>query len=256
MDLDKNDSYMKNQNTCLIFAHRGSKCNRPENTLAAFQEALRVKSDGIELDVHLSKDNQLVVIHDEKVNRTTSGKGRVRDLRLAELKQLDAGSWFDSRFRGERIPTLKEVINLLTKENFTGFLNIELKTDIVDYPDIEEKVLELVAQQTLPFTIIYSSFNVNTLRRLQALGVKDEIAYLAGKKLQKVSLNKVENFMSSLHLKKKYVLKYPELLASDHRPIRLWGIDSETDMRYAFQHNIAGIFTDFPEKARQIRQHL
>ncbi len=57
MDLEKNDSYMKNQNTCLIFAHRGSKCNRPENTLAAFQEALRVKSDGIELDVHLSKDN-------------------------------------------------------------------------------------------------------------------------------------------------------------------------------------------------------
>lgn len=209
MDLEKNDSYMKNQNTCLIFAHRGSKCNRPENTLAAFQEALRVKSDGIELDVHLSKDNQLVVIHDEKVNRTTSGKGRVRDLRLAELKQLDAGSWFDSRFRGERIPTLQEVINLLTKENFTGFLNIEFKTDIIDYSDIEEKVLELVAQQTLTFRIIYSSFNVNTLRRLQALGVKDEIAYLAGKKLQKVSLNKVENFMSSLHLKKKVCFKVP-----------------------------------------------
>ena len=256
MALEKNDSYMKNQNTCLIFAHRGSKCNRPENTLAAFQEALRVKADGIELDVHLTKDDQLVVIHDEKVNRTTSGKGRVRDLSLAELKQLDAGSWFDRRFKGEAIPTLEEVLKLLKNENFTGFLNIELKTDIINYPGIEEKVVGLIAQETLPFTIIYSSFNLTTLQRLHALGVKDEIAYLAGKKLQKVRLDKVENFMSSLHLKKKYVLKYPELLASDHRPIRLWGIDSETDMRYAFQHNIAGIFTDFPEKARHIRQDL
>jgi Glycerophosphoryl diester phosphodiesterase len=202
MALEKNDSYIKNQNTCLIFAHRGSKCNRPENTLAAFQEALRVKADGIELDVHLTKDDQLVVIHDEKVNRTTSGKGRVRDLRLAELKQLDAGSWFDRRFNGEAIPTLEEVLKLLKNENFTGFLNIELKTDIINYPGIEEKIVELIAQETLPFTIIYSSFNLTTLQRLHALGVKDEIAYLAGKKMQKVSLDKVENFMSSLHLKK------------------------------------------------------
>ena len=157
MALEKNDSYMKNQNTCLIFAHRCSKCNRPENTLAAFQDALRGKADGIELDVHLTKDDQLVVIHDEKVNRTTSGKGRVRDLRLAELKQLDAGSWFDRQFKGEAIPTLKEVLKLLNNENFTGFLNIELKTDIINYPGIEEKVVELIAQETLPFTIIYSS---------------------------------------------------------------------------------------------------
>ena len=256
MVLAKNNTFMENRNTCLVFAHRGSKCNRPENTLAAFQEALRIKTDGIELDVHLSKDDQLVVIHDEKVNRTTSGKGRVRNLTLAELKQLDAGSWFDERFQGERIPTLHEVLDLLISEHFTGFLNIELKTDIINYPGIEEKVLGLVSQQSLPFTIIYSSFNINTLQKLHALGVKDEIAYLAGKKLQKISLNKVRSFMSSLHLKKKYVLKYPELLAPDSRPLRLWGIDSEADMRYAFQHNIAGIFTDFPEKALKIRQHL
>ncbi|HBC89854.1 MAG TPA: glycerophosphodiester phosphodiesterase, partial [Lactococcus sp.] len=150
------------QGTCLIFAHRGSKCNRPENTLAAFQEALHVNSDGIELDVHLSKDNHLVVIHDEKVNRTTSGRGRVCDMTLAQLKQLDAGSWFDKAFYKEKIPTLEEVLNLLLKENFAGYLNIEIKTDIINYPGIEKQLFTLMNTQTFPFKVIYSSFNVNT----------------------------------------------------------------------------------------------
>lgn len=243
------------QDTCLIFAHRGSKCNRPENTLAAFQEALHVNSDGIELDVHLSKDNQLVVIHDEKVNRTTSGRGRVCDMTLAQLKQLDAGSWFDKAFHKEKIPTLEEVLNLLLKENFAGYLNIEIKTDIINYPGIEKQLFTLMNTQTFPFKVIYSSFNINTLRNLHALGIKDEIAYLAGKTFQRVDLTVVERFITSLHLKKNYVFRHKKLLAPDNKPIRLWGIHSEKDMCLAFQHNISGIFTDFPEKALKIRKN-
>lgn len=110
-----------------IMAHRGSRINRPENTLAAFEEAVRVGADGIELDVHLSKDGQVVVIHDETLDRTTDGAGFVHEWTLADLQQLDAGSWFDPAFADQKIPALAEVLDLLESLGFQGRLNIELK---------------------------------------------------------------------------------------------------------------------------------
>src|SRR5690625_6609337 len=108
----------------LIIAHRGASGNAPENTLAAFQLAVEEGADGIELDVHLSKDGELVVIHDDTLDRTTNGTGRVQDKDLDELKTYDAGSWFDSKFASERIPLLQEVIDILPDD---VFLNVEIK---------------------------------------------------------------------------------------------------------------------------------
>ena len=96
-----------------IFAHRGSSGTHPENTLPAFAEAVRVNADGIELDVHLTEDGELVVIHDEEVDRTTNGKGLVREKTLEEIKKLNAGLWFNDKFPAAKIPTLKEVLDLL-----------------------------------------------------------------------------------------------------------------------------------------------
>ena len=96
-----------------VFAHRGYSAKYPENTMAAFKAALKFNVDGIELDVHETKDGALVVIHDEKVNRTTNGKGYVKDYTLKQIKELDAGSWFNKNFKGEKIPTLKEVLQLV-----------------------------------------------------------------------------------------------------------------------------------------------
>ncbi len=110
-----------------IFAHRGSKGTHPENTLASFKEAVRVGSDGIELDVHLTKDGQLVVIHDETVDRTTNGTGEIRNLTLAEIKAMDAGSWFKNDFAGEKIPTLDEVLHLLKELSFHRSIKYRVK---------------------------------------------------------------------------------------------------------------------------------
>ncbi|MFQ7237389.1 MAG: glycerophosphodiester phosphodiesterase family protein, partial [Enterococcus hulanensis] len=87
----------------VIIAHRGSAGTHPENTLPAFMEAVRTGADGIELDVHLTADQQLVVIHDESVDRTTDGKGLIRELTLEEIKELDAGSWFDEKYQATKI---------------------------------------------------------------------------------------------------------------------------------------------------------
>jgi len=99
------------QDRVLNFAHRGASHDAPENTLAAFRLAREMGADGVELDVQASKDGEAVVIHDFTVDATTDGQGPVKDETLAELKELDAGSWFDARFAGERIPTLQEVID-------------------------------------------------------------------------------------------------------------------------------------------------
>src|SRR5690625_4206670 len=120
-----------------IFAHRGSSGTHPENTMSAFKEAERVGADGIELDVHYTKDDQLVVIHDNTVNRTTKGKGRVRDLTLGELLQLDAGSHIATQFSGEKIPTFEEVLDWIKETKL--LVNIELKYVALDYKYFEEK---------------------------------------------------------------------------------------------------------------------
>src|SRR5512139_733767 len=90
----------------IIFAHRGASAHAPENTLAAFELALAQQADAIELDVKLSADGQVIVIHDSSVDRTTNGHGKVQDMTLVEIKALDAGSFFSSQFAGEKIPTL------------------------------------------------------------------------------------------------------------------------------------------------------
>ncbi len=239
-----------------IFAHRGSKCNRPENTLAAFREAVRVQVDGIELDVHLTADNTLVVLHDEKIDRTTNGKGLVRKLTLAQIKRFDAGSWFSPEFTGERIPTLLEVLTELSNLNFTGILNIEVKTDKFQYPDIEKLLSQLMTSRKWPFEHIYSSFNLQTLSQLNKLEAQTEMSYLTGNRLKKIERGLLEDFISSIHPRKTYAFSHPALAATSSKPIRLWTVNSEKEMRIAFHENIAGLITDFPEKAIKIRDEI
>ena len=133
-----------------IFAHRGSSGTHPENTLPAFAEAVRVNADGIELDVHLTEDGELVVIHDEEVDRTTNGKGLVREKTLEEIKKLNAGLWFNDKFPAAKIPTLKEVLDLLLQKNYRGTVMIEIKTDKYEYAGIEEKVSKLLTNSVWP----------------------------------------------------------------------------------------------------------
>lgn len=124
-----------------MIAHRGASAYAPENTLAAFELAVEQGADMLEFDVHLSADDQPVVIHDETLGRTTSGAGRVRDHSLRELKRLDAGSWRDVRFRGQRLQSLQEVLERFRTR--IGFA-VELKAGSAVYPGIEDRVVSLL----------------------------------------------------------------------------------------------------------------
>jgi glycerophosphoryl diester phosphodiesterase len=109
----------------LIIAHRGASGNAPENTLAAFRKAVALGATFIETDLQLSRDARFVAIHDATVNRTTNGQGAVHDMTLADLRKLDAGSWFGSEFAGERIPTLEEILEFSKKNDVVFYLEIK-----------------------------------------------------------------------------------------------------------------------------------
>ena len=142
----------------LIVAHRGSSAVTPENTLASFHQAIEDGADALELDVHLTKDGEVVVIHDSTLNRTTNGRGRVREYTLAELKQLDAGSWFQKFFSSEKIPTLAEVFKL-----FHGKIgiNVEIKAERMHHQqlDVVDKCCKLITEYEMEEFILVSSFH-------------------------------------------------------------------------------------------------
>jgi glycerophosphoryl diester phosphodiesterase len=150
----------------LNFGHRGAPKAAPENTLASFQKAREMGADGVELDVMLCADGEVVAMHDFVVERTTDGHGRVRDLTLAQLKALDAGAWFGPQFAGERVPTLREVAAWAADHML---LNIELKSVSIRADGLEEKVIAIVREYGLEHRVVLSSFNPLALRRVKKI---------------------------------------------------------------------------------------
>ena len=127
-----------------IIAHRGYRAVAPENTLPAFEAALAYQPDMLEMDVHRTLDGHLVVIHDEKVDRTTNGTGFVKDMTLAEIKSLDAGIYKEPKMVGVTIPTFDEFLTFLRAQKFDQTLMLEIKTDHVSYPGIEKEILDKI----------------------------------------------------------------------------------------------------------------
>ncbi|WP_026509914.1 glycerophosphodiester phosphodiesterase family protein [Butyrivibrio sp. LC3010] len=162
-----------------IWAHRGCSQNYPENTLTSFEKAMNIEGiSGIELDIQLTNDGELVVIHDEKVDRTTDGIGFVRDFSLSELKTLHIRTGEE---RAEHIPTMREVLDLLKSRMFNGLkLNIELKNSVYHYPGMEEKIVKLVAEYGLQEQIVYSSFYPNSLLKVHELEPAAKLGVLNG----------------------------------------------------------------------------
>lgn len=150
-----------------VYAHRGYSGRFPENTMLAFKEAAKTGCYGIELDVQLTKDGQLVVIHDERIDRTTDGTGYVRDYTLEELRRFNAAASWNGKFGFQPIPTFEEYCQWAAGEKLVT--NIELKTGVYYYEGIEEKTLEMVRKYGLTDRVLFSSFlhsSITILRKL------------------------------------------------------------------------------------------
>ncbi|EZH67088.1 hypothetical protein DH09_03900 [Bacillaceae bacterium JMAK1] len=167
----------------MYIAHRGYSHLAPENTIAAFQEAINNGATGIELDVHLTKDNKLVVIHDEALQRTTSGEGMVSEHELKQLKQFDAGSWFHPKYEDETIPTLSEVFEALPKD---AFINVEIKNIPSFYKGIEKAVVETIERYGRFEDTVVSSFDHRCLYKVKQLNETIKIGLLVNQKLHNI----------------------------------------------------------------------
>lgn len=235
-----------------IMAHRGSSGTHPENTLPAFAEAVRVGADGIELDVHVSKDQQLIVMHDEDVARTTNGKGLIREMTLAELKELNAGTWFDKSFSATKIPTLQEVLHLLLVKNFRGLVIIEIKTDKFHYPNIERLATQALAEEEWPFRHSYCSFNLDSLKILHYLEREVPLAYVTGHSQETIEWGLQVPYLEGIHPKLTWYRQQAQTTIWE-KSIRPWLVNQEEDIRFCLERQVTGIITDFPERALDVR---
>lgn len=236
-----------------IIAHRGFSGVYPENTMLAFRKAIEIGADGIELDVHLSKDGQVMIIHDEALKRTTGLDGVISDYTRAELEKISAGKTKNDEFGFTPIPSLEEYLAFMA-EHKDKFTNIELKTAPVYYPEIEEKTLELVRKFDLEKNIIYSSFNWLSIERMQRLGTISETGLLfSGMKLY-----------NQAHIIKSLGINYfhpdfndltDEIVKSylDNKVgLNVWTVNEIEDMKVCLSWDIDGLITNFPNRAISI----
>ncbi|MGO1369425.1 glycerophosphodiester phosphodiesterase [Senegalia sp. (in: firmicutes)] len=237
----------------IIYAHRGAKGYRPENTMAAFKLAMEMGADGIETDIHLSKDGYLVLIHDEKIDRTTTKKGYIKDMTLAQIKLLDAGSKFSEEFAGEEIPTLEELI-ILTK-NTNIILNIEIKNNKMNYPKIEEKLVELIKKYKIEERVIISSFNHNTIYKIKELDENLKTGILYSRNIKR-PIRFAKNIRAdALHPKHKRVdFKLMIKAKLTGLEINTFTINNTKQMNKMFKYRVDGIITDYPDKAIEFRK--
>lgn len=232
-----------------IYAHRGSSGTHPENTLAAFKEAARLPVFGVEFDVHLTKDGEPVVIHDETIDRTSNGSGFVKDMTLAELKAYDFGSWFSEDHKGERIPTLEEV--LLVFSQTAHHINIELKSDIFPYDTMEEKVLSLVHDLNLETRVVISSFNHEAIRKVKTLKPELQTAVLLGSILVDPLRYMRDVPSEALHV------HYPAALRPSVKKaieeggmVRVFTVNEREQVEALQEIGVQAIFTDYPERVQ------
>lgn len=239
-----------------IYAHRGYSAKYPENTLAAFQAAADLPIDGVEFDVHLTKDRQVVVIHDESINRTSNGVGYVKDMTLLELREYDYGSWFSEEFVGAKIPTLAEVLNVFRGTDLR--VNIELKSDIFAYAGLEELVLQEVEALEMMDQVVISSFDHEAVARIAQLAPSVENAALFFNTILDVAAYQEKLPAKALHVSLPSAVRRPVREAIEKGSVvRVWTVNEVEHAALIVGTGVEALFTDEPEKMLEfVRQNI
>ncbi|TDL67590.1 glycerophosphodiester phosphodiesterase [Rhodococcus qingshengii] len=231
-------------------AHRGATGYAPENTIAAFDKGVEMKADYIEIDVQRSKDGELVIIHDTKVDRTTDGTGSVKDLTFEQLRSLDAGSWKGEEFKGEKIPTFDEILDRYHGK--VGIL-IELKAPEL-YPGIEVQVAQKLKERNLDKPqnekIIIQSFNFESMKITNSLLPKVPIGVLTSNRAHTTEQALKEFATYADYFNPSYGIVSKELVDQVHAlgmKIQSWTVRSQEAADFLLEMNVDGIITDYPD---------
>lgn len=237
-----------------VIAHRGARGHAPENTHAAFELAYEMGANGIELDVQACASGEIVVIHDETIDRTSNGHGMVADLTLAELRTFDFGCFFGEAYAGQCIPTLEEVIDRLPAR---VSINIEIKNRGTKTRGEEIGVAELIRRADIYDRVIVSSFNPFVLRRMRRLDPRIPIAYLYEAKpplfLRPLP---VRTLLKPQALHPNHAVVTRKMVSAAHRrgyAVNVWTVNAVADMERLVACGVDSIITDFPDRLIALR---
>lgn len=236
------------------YAHRGASGYYPENTMLAFEKAIELGCSGIETDVQMTRDGYLVLIHDEKIDRTTDGTGYVKDYNLSEIRKLDAGNWKGKEFAGINIPTVEELVELIKDKDI--ILNLELKTGEIWYPGIEEKLIETIQRYNIGDKVILSSFNHYSVHHCKEIDKSLKIGLLYGDGLFEPHLYAKIAGAEAIH---------PNFHCIDNKGlvgrvkdagimINTYTVNDEKTMRRFLDYKVDGIITNYPDKLKKIME--
>ena len=237
-----------------ICAHRGASGYAPENTLEAFQLALDQGADAVELDVHLTRDGELLVAHDETIDRVSDGSGLIFLQSLAAIKKFKFNK-AHPEYENARAPTLKEVYELLQPSGM--IINVELKTNINPYPGIEEKCLELAAKMGIEDKIVYSSFNHLSMQKIKELKEDSYCGILFDCVLIRPWRYAKDYGMDAIHPPYQHILFIPEYCAKAHKAgiqVNTWTINSEREMKRVVEAGADMLITNYPDRAKALLQ--
>jgi glycerophosphoryl diester phosphodiesterase len=238
----------------VIIAHRGFSEEAPENSVAAFHKAIEAKADMIELDVRLSSDDEFIVFHDKKLNRTSSGRGLLQKYTSQELARLDNGSWFSRKFSRERIPLLGDILPL-TKQGI--MINIEIKPDVISQNElsVEEEIVRLVSKFKAAHRVMFSSFNHFMMRSIKRIDdsivtgiLYNPIADFRHSPSQLAARARADIFICS-----KYQLN-GDVVHDAHKNdcrVYVYGVTSERDVERTLRLGVDGIIADNPAMVKR-----
>lgn len=243
-------------NKSLNIAHRGFSGKYPENTMLAFKKAVEVGCQGIETDLHITKDGVIVICHDETIDRTTNGSGFIRDYNYKELSNFDAGVKFGKEFEGEKIPTIEEFLNYVKDKNL--LINLELKNDIIAYEQMEKKVIDKIYEFKLKNNIILSSFNHYSMIRAKEYdsSIKTGLLYEA-------TLYNVHDYVKTVGADALHPF-FPSVMdenivrqiKNSGTMINTYTVNKEEHMKALIKLGIDGIITNYPDKLKKILQEI
>ena len=231
------------------YAHRGASAYAPENTMTSFRKALQLGANGIELDLQQTKDGKIVIFHDKNIDKKSNGKGKISDYTYKELLDFDFGSWFNLKFKNEKIVLFEDFAKEFLSKELT--FAIELKQE-----GIEKDTLDIVKKYATHDDIYITSFNFNALKNVRMIDSNIKLSWLIEEKINEDNVSKLLKIKGSQicpnaeHASPSGI----ELANKSGLGVRLWGVFNEDIMRKVFNFNIDGMTVNFPGKLKELME--
>ena len=231
------------------YAHRGASAYSPENTMISFRKALQLGANGIELDLQRTKDGKIVIFHDKNIDKKSNGKGKISDYTYKELLDFDFGSWFDIKYKDERIVLFENFAKEFLSKNLT--FAIELKQE-----GIEKDVLDIIKKYATYDDIYITSFNFNALNNVRVIDSNIKLSWLIEDRINIDNISKLLeiNGIQICPNAEDVTIEDIKLANKSGVRVRLWGVSNEDIMRKAFNFNIDGMTVNFPDKLKELME--